>query len=489
MSCSAAVMHARSKKAHELNASISSLSHELRNPISETIELELLRARADANLELAKLLRCIPAADSERWALNGLDLTQLATLALKDAQRGSQISPPSDGGFKLRMGQAQLLLEQYAAARESFSAALKIDSRDIAAQAGIVAVDSALAEVQQQGHDPSTQTDFETISSSITTNSSKRAKTTQLTVDSSITETLECPLCMRLLWEPVATPCAHIFCRTCFARSCDHGNKCPSCRTVLHVGRSVPVLSQLRSFLKAAYPVEYAERDAEERSSAATNNSSEPSLPLFVMASMLPGERMRLHIFEPRYRLLVRRAMEGSRRLGMVALGERGTIARFATECEITECQPLADGRFYLELRATRRFKVGRQEELDGYRVAVPQFVEDDPVPNGTPEADELRAVMQEVETHADDWVQQLRVIGASRLGGRVAELLERAGPKPLPDVQGRPEKLGFWVACVLPLPGEKQQELLETTSSLARLRMLREEQSRFNNSEGCAIG
>jgi hypothetical protein len=51
-------------------------------------------------------------------------------------------------------------------------------------------------------------------------------------------------------------------------------------------------------------------------------------------------------------------------------------------------------------------------------------------------------------------------VIGASRLGGRMAELLERAGPKPLPDVQGRPEKLGFWVACVLPLPGEKQQEV-----------------------------
>jgi hypothetical protein len=63
----------------------------------------------------------------------------------------------------------------------------------------------------------------------------------------------------------------------------------PGVCQVLHVGRSVPVLSQLRSFLKAAYPVEYAERDAEERSSAATNNSSEPSLPLFVMASMLPG--------------------------------------------------------------------------------------------------------------------------------------------------------------------------------------------------------
>lgn len=44
------------------------------------------------------------------------------------------------------------------------------------------------------------------------------------------------------------------------------------------------------------------------------------------------GERMRLHIFEPRYRLLVRRAMEGSRRLGMAAPARGGAIAPIASE-------------------------------------------------------------------------------------------------------------------------------------------------------------
>lgn len=42
-------------------------------------------------------------------------------------------------------------------------------------------------------------------------------------------------------------------------------------------------------------------------------------------------------------------------------------------ECEITECQPLADGRFYLELKGLRRFKVGELTEQDGYRVAIPE--------------------------------------------------------------------------------------------------------------------
>lgn len=42
----------------------------------------------------------------------------------------------------------------------------------------------------------------------------------------------DCILCMKLLYEPVTTPCGHTFCKACFARSMDHGNRCPMCRTV-----------------------------------------------------------------------------------------------------------------------------------------------------------------------------------------------------------------------------------------------------------------
>ena len=48
------------------------------------------------------------------------------------------------------------------------------------------------------------------------------------------------------------------------------------------------------------------------------------TLPLFVMSLMMPGETMALNIFEPRYRLMVRRVMEGSRRLGMAQVGGWG---------------------------------------------------------------------------------------------------------------------------------------------------------------------
>ncbi len=46
------------------------------------------------------------------------------------------------------------------------------------------------------------------------------------------TDDLECILCMKLLYEPVTTPCGHTFCQPCFSRALDHSNKCPNCRTV-----------------------------------------------------------------------------------------------------------------------------------------------------------------------------------------------------------------------------------------------------------------
>ena len=56
------------------------------------------------------------------------------------------------------------------------------------------------------------------------------------------------------------------------------------------------------------------------------------------------GEKMALNIFEPRYRLMVRRCMEGSRRLGMAVVTTADGLHEVATECEIVECQPLPDG-------------------------------------------------------------------------------------------------------------------------------------------------
>ena len=43
-------------------------------------------------------------------------------------------------------------------------------------------------------------------------------------------------------------------------------------------------------------------------------------LPIFYLDPVLPKERLRLNIFEPRYRLMIRRCLEGWRHFGMVVV-------------------------------------------------------------------------------------------------------------------------------------------------------------------------
>lgn len=69
------------------------------------------------------------------------------------------------------------------------------------------------------------------------------------------------------------------------------------------------------------------------------------SLPVFVMGTVMPGEKTMLNIFEPRYRLMVRRVMEGSRRFAMAESSSTNPhIEPVAVECEIVECEALPDG-------------------------------------------------------------------------------------------------------------------------------------------------
>ena len=43
-------------------------------------------------------------------------------------------------------------------------------------------------------------------------------------------------------------------------------------------------------------------------------------------------------------------------------------------EVEIVECNCLPDGRFHIEVMGVRRFRVGRCEEQDGYRLAHAEY-------------------------------------------------------------------------------------------------------------------
>ncbi|CAK9148034.1 unnamed protein product [Ilex paraguariensis] len=105
----------------------------------------------------------------------------------------------------------------------------------------------------------------------------------------------------------------------------------------------------LNHIIQRNFPEEYAERKLEHDSSTNVVNDF---MPLFVMDVVLPCQKFQLNIFEPRYRLMVRRIMEGNRRMGMVINDSTtDSVADYACEVEITDCEPLPDGRFYLQVK------------------------------------------------------------------------------------------------------------------------------------------
>ena len=81
-----------------------------------------------------------------------------------------------------------------------------------------------------------------------------------------------------------------------------------------------------------------------------------------------------LHVFEPRYRLMIRRCIESaSPRFGMVLPARANAAApgmnEYGTMLEIQSVQMLPDGRSMVETVGVHRFKVMETGNLDGYTV------------------------------------------------------------------------------------------------------------------------
>jgi Lon protease-like protein len=104
-------------------------------------------------------------------------------------------------------------------------------------------------------------------------------------------------------------------------------------------------------------------------------------LPLFPLPNVVlfPNVFLPLHVFEPRYRVMVRDAVKGARLIGMVLL--RGEWQRdyagspeifgVGTVGELARTDELPDGRFNIVLRGLREFVIHRELSRAAYREAV----------------------------------------------------------------------------------------------------------------------
>lgn len=115
-------------------------------------------------------------------------------------------------------------------------------------------------------------------------------------------------------------------------------------------------------------------------------------VPLFPLAGaiLFPRSQLPLHIFEPRYREMVRDAADGPGRIAMVQphrLDDDNRAPLFEVGCigEIVGVEELEDGRFNIVLLGSNRFRLIRETEFDAaYRCAevdIEAFDDEEPPP------------------------------------------------------------------------------------------------------------
>jgi len=191
-------------------------------------------------------------------------------------------------------------------------------------------------------------------------------------------------------------------------------------------------------------------------------------IPLFPLGTVLvPGLVLPLHIFEPRYRHLVRDLLtrpEDDRAFGVVAIregrevGEDGVTAMFdvGTLAVVREIVPYTDGRFDLVTNGDARFRVVALAESDApYVMAEVEWLAED----ADEDEAESSVLAQGVTRRFDAYRAAVAAVGAVEAATMVA----------LPD---DPRILSYLVAVAMVLDLTDRQLLLEAATTTDRLRI-----------------
>lgn len=190
------------------------------------------------------------------------------------------------------------------------------------------------------------------------------------------------------------------------------------------------------------------------------------TVPLFPLNTVVfPGVAMPLHVFEDRYRAMVRHLLTiesvFDRVFGIVAIregyevGTQGaqSVHRTGTLAQLTEATEYPDGRFDIEVLPRERLRVLSHDTDGPFLQGEVTLLPDEDEPGAV---DEARRTLSTFETYR----------------ARLSEL--RGGPVLVGTLPRDPAYLSYALAstCLLTLP--QRQQLLEVDSARERLALLR---------------
>ena len=190
------------------------------------------------------------------------------------------------------------------------------------------------------------------------------------------------------------------------------------------------------------------------------------TVPVFPLNTVLfPGVTAPLHVFEERYRRLVKDLLAmpdpADRVFGIVAIregyevGDHGVQSahRVGTLCQLTSVDPYDDGRFDIEVTGRQRLRLSTMDTTGPYFQAEVDLIADGDEPAARDEATRALAVFHAYRTQLSEM---------------------RGGPVLTGDLPTDPTYLSYALAATCLLTLRERQALLEADSARERLIMLR---------------
>lgn len=176
-------------------------------------------------------------------------------------------------------------------------------------------------------------------------------------------------------------------------------------------------------------------------------------LPLFPLHTVLfPGTPITLHIFEPRYRLMIEQCLQTGQPFGVVLIREGrealGPLAQphpVGCTAQITDVERLPNGHMNIVAVGRERFHI---VELSYDRPYLVGTVE--PFPPADPDQPETLAAAHQLRP----WVERYLAILSRALQS------DSLDPAALPD---DPLALGYFAAALVQIPADQKQSLLAT--------------------------
>ncbi len=180
-------------------------------------------------------------------------------------------------------------------------------------------------------------------------------------------------------------------------------------------------------------------------------------LPLFPLPEVVlfPQEVLPLHIFESRYRIMLKTVLESDSRFGVVRLDATSKkIAEVGCCAQVIKHHTSEDGRSNIVTLGQQRFRILDLTREAPFCTALVSWIDDDPIDD----KDNLHKLSNLVLSALRDVVS---------LSGKLTDS-ETTLPDGIPEA---PRELSFWIAAHLGGPvADEQQNLLEMKDTTNRL-------------------